>query len=624
MDARPDRSLAGTVVGALALAVAVGASGVLSLDHLGAISAPGCNGISDCHAAMNSKWGSVPIVKWPVAFLGFAYYAAMFVAWLSSRGTPGAGVRWLARLGLLGSLFFIGVIFVEKLFCPYCIASHASNLVFVGASEVGARRLRPGSFGKGLIAALTVLVAATGALAIAESQTKEAARVKAEAALQESVAKMVRRSTPEQPASPAAKTPQPAAPAVAKQPPAPAPIVLPSVFTGRYRFGPEVAPIRVVMFTGYQCPDCRKMEPQVEELLRTRKDISISIKHFPFCPDCNRHAPTNMQPNGCWAARAAEAAGILKGVDGFKKMHEWLFSRAGSFTNDELTRVLGEFGWDVAEFTQTLQSPTTLRNVQTDVEEAVSLGLHYTPFVFINGVELKGWQAENSLKRAVEAVGDMHPEAMGPEGDHPPKAGDKFVGDWREQIAMAWPKRDPNVTLGPANARAKVTLFGDLLEPITAQADKTIRNAMVGRDDIWYEFRYFPVDKSCNPSLPRTLFPQACRAARAAQAAAVLGGRDAYWKMHDWIQANQKTFSDPAVKAAAAAMGLKPDEFMKAMDSEEVGKAVATDADIGKRIGIPEIPRIFVNGKLVPRWNLPNEFILERIIEEAAKPEPPK
>lgn len=616
MDDRPDRSWAVVSIGAVALVVAVAASGVLSLDHLGAIQAPGCGGKSDCHSAMSSKWGSIPGAKWPVAFAGFAYYAAMLVGWISSGGSPGVGLRWMARLGLLGSLFFIGVIFVEKLFCPYCIASHAANLAFVGASEVGARKVRPRSFGKGLVAALAVLVSATGALAIAEGETKAAATLKSENELDASTAEMIRRGKPKQPVAPANKP--------AAQPAAAPPIVIPTVFTGRYRMGPEVAPIRIVMFTGYQCPDCRKMEPQVAELLKNRKDISVSIKHFPFCPDCNRHTPTNMQANGCWAARAAEAAGILKGTDGFKKMHEWLFSRAGSFTNTELSAKLAELGWDANEFTMTMQGPTTERNVKTDIEEAVVLGLHYTPFVFINGVELKGWNAEGALTRAVERLSAANLEPAGPDADRPPRAGDKFVADWRENIAMAWPKRNPNVTLGPENARVKVTLFGDLLEPTTKDADKTIRQAMAGRNDIWYEFRYFPVDKSCNPSLPKTLFPQACRAARAAQAAGVLGGTDAYWKMHEWIQANQKTFSDAAVKAAAASFGLKPDEFMKSMDSEEVGKAVSTDADIGRRIGIPEIPRIFINGKLVPRWNLPNEFILERIIEEAATPEEPK
>ncbi len=616
MDDRPDRSLAVVSIGAVALVVAVAASGVLSLDHLGAIQAPGCGGKSDCHSAMSSKWGSIPGLKWPVAFAGFAYYAAMLVGWISSGGSPGGALRWMARLGLVGSLFFIGVIFVEKLFCPYCIASHAANLAFVGASEAGVRKVRPRSFGKGLVAALVVLVSATGALAIAEGETKAAATLKSETELDASTAEMIKRGKPKQPAAPTNKP--------AGQPAAAPPIVIPTVFTGRYRMGPEVAPIRIVMFTGYQCPDCRKMEPQVAELLKSRKDISVSIKHFPFCPDCNRHTPTNMQANGCWAARAAEAAGILKGTDGFKKMHEWLFSRAGSFTNVELSAKLAELGWDANEFTMTMQGPTTLRNVQTDIEEAVVLGLHYTPFVFINGVELKGWNAEGALTRAVERLSAANLEPAGPDADRPARAADKFVADWRESIAMAWPKRNPNVNLGPENARVKVTLFGDLLEPTTKDADKTIRQAMAGRDDIWYEFRYFPVDKSCNPSLPKTLFPQACRAARAAQAAGVLGGTDVYWKMHEWIQANQKTFSDAAVKAAAASFGLKPDEFMKSMDSEEVGKAVSTDADIGRRIGIPEIPRIFINGKLVPRWNLPGGFILETIIEEASKPEPPK
>ena len=611
------------VAGAAALLVAIGASGTLAMDHLGAFSAPGCGGNSDCHTAAKGFWGSIRLagVNWPVSFLGASYFLAMLGAWLLSRGEPGGGVRWVSRLGALGSLFFIGVMIVEKLFCPYCFVTHIANLAFTALCQVAGRGARP-SFGRGAIAALGAFVVATGALAAVESETAKAAGEKSKGEFNDSVAEMIRRAKANKPAPKAPE--QPAAQPAAPQPP---PIALPSIFTGRYRWGPEVAPIRIVMFTGYQCPDCKKIEPQIEELLAKRNDISVSIKHFPFCPDCNRHVDKNMQPNGCWAARAAEAAGILKGADGFKKMHEWLFARGGAFTNDDLMKVLAEFGWDAARFTQEMQGPTTLRNVQTDVEEAVSLGLHYTPFIFINGVELHGWNVPNSVTNAVDLLTQAEPTPAGPDSDHPPQAGDKFVADWRDPLipAMDWPKRAQPYELGVpyANAKVHIQVFGDLLEPNTAEADKIIREAIAGRADINYQFRYFPIDKSCNPALPKTLFPLGCRAARAAEAAGQLGGTDAYWKMHLWLEDHRNGYSDPLAKAQAAAMGLNADEFMKKLDSPDVDKLVSLDADIGKRIGIPEVPRIFINGKVLPRWKLPGQFVIERVIEEAAQPEHP-
>lgn len=514
---------------------------------------------------------------------------------------------------------------VAKLPCKYCLASHLANLCFVGIAEWANRRTPSRSPARGLVIAASVFAAATVALGFAEQQAQK----KPEADLAESTRAMIEASKPKASmATPAAVTEAGAANQPASAQPAAAqptrPIVLPTIFTGRYRFGPEVAPIRIVMWTGYQCPDCRKMEPQVKEVMTKRKDVSVSVKHFPFCPDCNPHVTRNDHPNGCWAARAAEAAGILKGSDGFWKMHEWLFARGGAFTDKDLLGVLMQFGWDTASFIQTMQSPTTLRNVQTDVEEAVSYGLRFSPMIFINGVELKGWNAAGALTRAVDMLAASNPDPQGPEADRPVKAGDKAIADWRDQPAMAWPTRPNLPALGNANAKVKITVFGDLLEPTTAEADKTIRDAMAGRTDMWYEFRYFPVDKECNPPLPQTLFAGSCRAARAAEAANTMGGADAYWRMHEWIQANAKSITDEKLRAAARELALDPDELFRRMESPDIRKLVETDANIGTRLHITEIPRISVNGKHIARWRLKDEYILERIIEEAASEEPPQ
>src|SRR5206468_1005625 len=98
-----------------------------------------------------------------------------------------------------------------------------------------------------------------------------------------------------------------------------------------------------------------------------------------------------------------------------------------------------EAGFNPAGFVETMTSEEPLRRIQGDIEEAVSYGLLNTPFVFVNGVELKGWKSPNSLVNAVNALAAAHLEALGAEVDHPPKAKDTFVQAWRDSPAMAWP-----------------------------------------------------------------------------------------------------------------------------------------------------------------------------------------
>src|SRR5207253_1634671 len=59
------------------------------------------------------------------------------------------------------------------------------------------------------------------------------------------------------------------------------------VFTGRFRHGPEVAPVRLVIYSDYQCVDCNRIELEVRSLLEQHPEISLSIKQYPFCHDCN-------------------------------------------------------------------------------------------------------------------------------------------------------------------------------------------------------------------------------------------------------------------------------------------------------------------------------------------------
>jgi len=619
-------------LGALFLLAACVASGLLVLEHLMGLSLPGCGKGSPCAQAAASVWGMVPYINWPVAYLGFAYFFAALIAWLGAKEGIPAAFRNLVRFGALISLGFVVVIIYGKYHCSYCLGSHAGNFAFWLCVEFArgsrVRSKRP------LAAVVVVFLLASVALAAVDVRQKRLVGEKNEQDLKDSIAQITAADSQKStsPGGLPATSILPAPVATATQPAAggsPATQTttassddrFPGGFTGRWRWGPEKAPVRVVMLTDYQCVDCNRIESEVRKMMSERTDVSLSIKHFPMCADCNDHFKEhNMHPNACWAARVAEAAGILRGNDGFWQMHHWLFDNKGSFTDEMLQQGLRDLGYDPAEFIKVMSGPETLARVQSDIDEGGWLGLHFTPMVFINGVELVGVFAPQAVPRAVAAAAAKNPPPMGHENDHPPPALDKCVGDWRDAGVIRLPPDAASWPKGPGDARIQIVMWGDYQESWTPKADDIIRKWMAGRTDVQYVFRHFPFNQACNSQVPRTAHAQACRASQAAEAAGRLGGADGYWKMHEWLMAHQAEVNDETIRRAASEMGFNPDALFAAMDGPEVKAAIEEDCKMGKPLLYRGgIPTIYVNRKVLPRWHVEGKFVLERILDEAAK-----
>jgi len=88
--------------------------------------------------------------------------------------------------------------------------------------------------------------------------------------------------------------------------------------------------------------------------------------------------------------------------------------------------------------------------------------------------------------------------------------------------------------------------------------------------------------------------------------------------MHEWLLANQSRFNDQTLRQAAPGMGFDADALLAEMDTDETAQAIAEDVRAAQRLGVRSVPRIYVNGKRVPRWRLQGHDILQQIIDEAA------
>ncbi len=600
--------------GVVLLAAAVVLAVLLSLKHLDAIALPGCGGTSDCEKAARSPWATIPGVGVPVAFLALGYQVAALVVWVGHQGRPGVAGRWVVRLGAAGSLLYLGVSAAEGIMCVYCLGVHACNIVLVAMVDwPGRKKKAEGEVVRAnwvMPAAAVLAIAAVLPFVIAHGGEKR----KAERALEKSTKEMAKQAA-------ASSAPAPVAAVANHSALAPAS----PAFTGRYRLGPELAMVRVVVFTDYQCPDCKRLEGEMSAMVRADGRLSLSIKHFPLSKVCNPHLQQEIHPDACWAARAAEVAGILGGNEAFWRMSEWLFERNGSFDQATLLSQVTAMGFDATRFVSMLESAEVGRNISSDIAEAMDLGIQggNTPMIFINGVELKGWNVPGAFARATQAVLAANPPARDASADRPPRAREKYVRDWAESAPVQLSPDLARHTMGEKTAPVRVIVFGDYLEPNTLEADATVRALAAAQPDTFsYTFLHFPFDQACNAGVPMTKHPNACMAARLTEAAGTLQGTGGFWKAHAWLTADRSRTErllaqGLATNELAQHLGVDAGALHDASVSAIVADIVQRDVRAAQGTGLTSLPWIIVNDRVVRQWRVGSESLLPTIIDEA-------
>jgi protein-disulfide isomerase len=350
-----------------------------------------------------------------------------------------------------------------------------------------------------------------------------------------------------------------------------------------------------------------------------------------MCYDCNDNIPKTGGPchhgNACWSARAAEAAGKMWGEEGFWRMHEWLFSVKGMFpTSQILQDGIRSIGYDPTGFEEVMKSAEIDKLVRQDAAEAVSLGLHFTPMVFINGREIRGIHVNASeLRRAIGQLSGANLPVLGFDADDPPNATAKMVEDWKQTKQTAVPPETRSYARGPADAKIDIVIFGDYELDRTKELLDRVRKAIDGRSDVRITFRNFVLNKQCNAPLAgkqiRTETTNGCAMAAAAEAAGMLGGADAFWKMTDWLLENSTSYSEDKLKHQAGQMGLDVAALLAMMKSQEVTAAIGEDHSAAQKLDIISgpVPAFIVNGRSVPRYQTSRENIVAAIIAEAGK-----
>lgn len=162
------------------------------------------------------------------------------------------------------------------------------------------------------------------------------------------------------------------------------------IVEGDHVRGNPNADIVIIEYGDFQCPYCARAHPTLSGLQKQYGE-RIALVY--------RHLPLGMHPYAESAAEAAEAAGAQ---GKFWEMHDTLFEHLAQMAPAQLPLLAQGLGLDAARFEADLAQRRHRERIQSQAEEAHSLGASGTPSFFINGERYQGDSDRESLTAAVE------------------------------------------------------------------------------------------------------------------------------------------------------------------------------------------------------------------------------
>jgi protein-disulfide isomerase len=141
-----------------------------------------------------------------------------------------------------------------------------------------------------------------------------------------------------------------------------------------HMLGPQDAPVTVVEYGDFECPNCKQAAGAVKLLLaRFEQRVCFAFRHFPL---------EEVHPHALRAAEVAECAGAQ---GKFWQMYEMLFEKQGHLELAQLHDYARSLELDMARFTTELGDGIHVRRVHEHQQSGLASGVRGTPGFFVNG-----------------------------------------------------------------------------------------------------------------------------------------------------------------------------------------------------------------------------------------------
>lgn len=160
-----------------------------------------------------------------------------------------------------------------------------------------------------------------------------------------------------------------------------------------HSLGPEHAPVTVVEYGDFECPNCKQAAPAVKLLLqRFEEQVRYVYRHFPL---------EDVHPHALLAAEAAECAGAQ---GKFWQMHDMLFEHQEHLKARDLQRYAEQIGLDMTRYAAEIGDHIYLQRIRENIDGGLRSGVRGTPGFFVNGKIQDTSFGIRSLFDAVEAA----------------------------------------------------------------------------------------------------------------------------------------------------------------------------------------------------------------------------
>jgi protein-disulfide isomerase len=178
-----------------------------------------------------------------------------------------------------------------------------------------------------------------------------------------------------------------------KEPPPPEKKEVPAPDASSPFKGGANAKVTIQIFSEFQCPFCKKVEPTLAEI---EKEFGNKVK-FVW-----RNLPLPFHKDAPLAAEASQEAFAQKGNAGFWKYHDKLFEgQEQGLGRERLEAVATEVGLDLEKFKAALDSHKHKAKVDADAKIGNDAGVNGTPGFVINGYFLSGAQPAPAFKKLI-------------------------------------------------------------------------------------------------------------------------------------------------------------------------------------------------------------------------------
>jgi protein-disulfide isomerase len=157
--------------------------------------------------------------------------------------------------------------------------------------------------------------------------------------------------------------------------------------------GPAHAPVTVVEYADFECPNCKQAAPAVKLLLeRFAERVRFAFRQFPL---------EEVHPHALLAAEAAECAGAQ---GQFWPMHDLLFEHQLHLKTNQLHGYAERLRLDMARYTAELDDQVYLQRIREHQRSGRDSGVRGTPTFFVNGKVQDVSFGIHALFHAVEAL----------------------------------------------------------------------------------------------------------------------------------------------------------------------------------------------------------------------------